>query len=311
MRQLKLSMDGLIAVVTVAQEGSMERARKVLNLGRSTVDKQILTVEAEAGAELFDRHGGRWILNERGKLFAPKASQSILYARMGLELVQSHVRLRTNRLLVGYSTFLHPQLINVIKHIRLERQEDLLISYESWLTEDILKGVLQGELHIGFGFLPIKDPELLVHQVFEEPLVVCLPKEHPLSTKGKVLIRPEELEGLPMIAVGRRAHPPLIEQKEDHFRFLGFRLNVVEECFSPNEALWYVAQGNHVCLLPESEARASEEVIVKPLSDLSFTQKSGVFVRQDHDDAIVEDFLAVVRKDTNALQKRLAATRGK
>ncbi len=78
MRQLNLSMEGLIAVVTVAQEGSLERAGRVLGLGRSAVGKQVGIVEAEVGAPLFDRHGGRWVLNEEGRLFAPKASQSIL-----------------------------------------------------------------------------------------------------------------------------------------------------------------------------------------------------------------------------------------
>jgi hypothetical protein len=93
MRQLNLSMEGLIAVVTVAQEGSLERAGKVLSLGRSAVGKHVGIAEAEVGAPLFDRHGGRWVLNEEGRLFAPKASQSILYARISLDLVQSHVKL--------------------------------------------------------------------------------------------------------------------------------------------------------------------------------------------------------------------------
>ncbi len=189
MRRLDLSMEGLIAVVTVAQEGSLERAGKVLSLGRSAVGKHVVTVEKEVGAPLFDRHGGRWVLNEEGRLFAPKASQSILYARMGLDLVQSHVKLQTNRLFVGYSTFLHPRLINVIKHIRFEQRKDARIEFESWLTGGILNAVLQGELHVGFGFLPIREPELLVYEVFEEPLVVCLPSSHPLSAKHT--IRPE------------------------------------------------------------------------------------------------------------------------
>jgi len=90
MRQLNLSMEGLIAVVTVAQEGSLERAGQVLGLGRSAIGKQAVIVETEVGAELFDRRSGRWVLNEEGRLFAPKASQSILYARMGMDLVQSH-----------------------------------------------------------------------------------------------------------------------------------------------------------------------------------------------------------------------------
>jgi DNA-binding transcriptional LysR family regulator len=302
MRQLNLSMEGLIAVVTVAQEGNLERAGKVLGLGRSAVGKHVGIVEAEVGTPLFDRHGGRWVLNEEGRLFAPKASQSILYARMGLDLVQSHVKLQTNRLFVGYSTFLHPRLIDVIKHIRLEQRNDVRIEYESWLTGGVLNGVLQGELHVGFGFLPVKEPELLVYEVFEEPLVVCLPSNHPLSVKHA--IRPEELEGLPMIAVGRRAISSVCGEMEDYFRSLGIELNFVEECFSSNEALHSVAQGSNLCLLIESQARSNAGVVVRSLSDRLFTHKCGVFVRQDHDDATVENFLSIVRQRTDALRNR-------
>jgi DNA-binding transcriptional LysR family regulator len=302
MRQLNLSMEGLIAVVTVAQEGSLERAGQVLGLGRSAIGKQVVTVETEVGAELFDRRNGRWVLNEEGRLFAPKASQSILYARMGMDLVQSHVKLQTNQLLVGYSTFLHPRLIDVIKHIRLERRTDVRIQYESWLTEAIVNGVVKGELHAGFGFLPIKDPELLVQEVFEEPLVVCLPNGHPLSVKHS--IRPEALEGLPMIATGRRPLPLLCEETEDYFRALGLELNFVEECFSSIEALHSVGQGTGICLLPASLSRSGDGVVVRPLSDRLLTHKYGVFVRQGQDDATVEDFLNLVRQRTDALRER-------
>jgi DNA-binding transcriptional LysR family regulator len=59
-------MEGLIAVVTVAQEGSLERAGKVLGLGRSAISKQVGIVETEVGTPLLGRHGGRWVLNEEG-----------------------------------------------------------------------------------------------------------------------------------------------------------------------------------------------------------------------------------------------------
>jgi DNA-binding transcriptional LysR family regulator len=130
-----LANTGQIQTKTVAQERSLEQVGKVLGLGKSAIGKHVGIVEAEVGTPLFDRHGGRWVLNEEGRLFAPKASQSILYARMGLDLVQSHVKLQTNRLFVGYSTFLHPRLIDVIKHIRLEQRNNVRIEYESWLTE--------------------------------------------------------------------------------------------------------------------------------------------------------------------------------
>lgn len=302
MRPLNLSMEGLIAVVTVAQEGSLERAGQVLGLGRSAMGKQIVSIETEVGTELFERHNGRWVLNQEGRLFAPKASQSILYARMGLDLVQSHVKLQTSRFFVGYSTFLHPRLIDVIKHIRLERHTDVRIEYESWLTEAIVNGVIKGELHAGFGFLPVKDPELLVQEIFEEPLVVCLPNGHPLTVKHS--IRPDFLEDLPMIAMGRRPLPLWCEETEDYFRSLGIELNFVEECFSSIEALHSVGQGTGICLLPASLARSGDGVVVRPLSDRMFTHEYGVFIRKDSDNGIVEDFLNLVRQRTDALRER-------
>ncbi len=60
-----------------------------------------------------------------------------------------------------------------------------------------------------------------------------------------------------MIAVGRRAISLMCSEMEDYFRSLGIELNFVEECFSSNEALHSVAQGNNLCLLPESQARSS------------------------------------------------------
>ncbi len=302
MRPLNLSMEGLIAVVTVAQEGNLERAGQVLGLGRSALGKQIVSIETEVGTELFERRNGRWVLNQEGRLFAPKASQSILYARMGLDLVQSHVKLQTSRFFVGYSTFLHPRLIDVIKHIRLDRHKDVRIEYESWLTEAIVNGVVKGELHAGFGFLPVKDSELLVQELFEEPLVVCLPIGHPLTVKHS--IRPESLEGLPMIAMGRRPLPLWCEEIEDYFRSLGIELDFVEECFSSIEALYSVTQGTGICLLPASLARSGDGVVVRPLADRLFTHKYGVFVRKDCDDDTIEDFLNVVRQRTDVLRER-------
>lgn len=72
------------------------------------MNKQIISLEEEVGTPLFDRWRGRWILNEDGRLLAAKAFQAILEICTGVDLVQSHVRLRTDHLAVGYSTILSP-----------------------------------------------------------------------------------------------------------------------------------------------------------------------------------------------------------
>src|SRR6185312_17056303 len=100
---------------------------------------------------------------------------------MGVDLVQAHVRLRTDHLSVGYSIFLSPILIGIIRQARLKRHNDVKIKYESLLAQSAVESVARGEIDIGFGHLPIKEPGLLVRKVFEEPLAICLPEGHALT----------------------------------------------------------------------------------------------------------------------------------
>ncbi len=296
MRPLNVSLEGLIALVTIAQEGSLERGGRTLGLDRSTIGKQIGGLEQAVGTTLFDRWRGRWILNEDGRLLAARAFQAILEIRTGIDLVQSHVRLRTDHLAVGYSTFLSPILIGIIRQVELKRHGDVTIEYESRLTESSVEKVVRGELDAGFGYLPIREPDLLVRKVFEEPLAVCLPEGHKLAAKRS--IPPATLEGLPMIAIGRHAVPLRFEETENHFHSLGIELRYVEDCLSSVEALASVARGTGVCLLPVSRARSGDGVIVRPLEDRLLTYKSGVFVRQDTENPSVQDFLEIVMQQT-------------
>jgi DNA-binding transcriptional LysR family regulator len=302
MRRVDVTLEGLIALVTVAQEGSLERGGKTLGLSRSATGKQISTLEQAVGAKLFEHRRGRWILNEDGKLLVPEAFQSILHAHMGVDLVQSHVRLRMDCFSVGYSTFLSPVLIGIIKEARLKRRSDVKITYESLLTESSVEKVVRGGIEVGFGYLPIKEPELLVRKVFEEPLVVCLPEGHALTVKQS--ISPEALEGQPMISIGRREVPLRFEETEEHFRSLGVELQYVEDCFSSLEALASVVRGTGACLLPVSRARSGDGIVVRPLEDRLLTYKSGVFVRQENEEESIKDFLQLILQRTAPYRKR-------
>jgi DNA-binding transcriptional LysR family regulator len=54
MRPLNVSLEGLIALVTVAQEGSLLRGRRTLGLGKSAVGNR-LRLEEAVGTPLFGK----------------------------------------------------------------------------------------------------------------------------------------------------------------------------------------------------------------------------------------------------------------
>lgn len=303
MRPLNITMEGFLALVAVAQEGSLERGGESLGLSRSAIGRHITTLERAVGAVLFEERRGKWVLNKEGQILAPKAFESILQARIGVELVQAQVRLRTDHFAVGYSTYLSPVLIGIIKQLQLKRHGDIQIEYESRFTKSAVEGVMRGELDAGFGYLPIREPDLLVQKIFEEPLMVCMPKGHALQAKQS--IPPAILEDEPMIAVGRHALSLRFEETEHHFLSLGIKLRFVEDCLSSTEALASTARGTGLCLLPVSLARSGNGVVVRPLEDYVFTCRSGVFVRQaDSEDEKIKDFLQLVLQRTTSYRQR-------
>lgn len=303
MRPLNVTLEEFLALVTVAQEGSLERGGDVLGLSRSAIGRHIAALEEAVGTTLFEKRRDRWVLNKKGQLLTPKAFEAILHARVGVELVQAQVRLEAAHFAVGYSTYLSPVLIGIVKQIGLKRHGDVQVEYKSQFTRSVVEGVVRGELDAGFGYLPIREPDLLVREVFEEPLWVCMAERHLLQEKQS--IAPDMLEGLPMVAVGRSALPLRFEETNNHFLSLGIKLWFVEDCLSFTEALASVARGAGICLLPASLARSGSGVVTRPLEDCVYTYRSGVFVRQeDSEDETIKDFLQLALQRTTPYRRR-------
>ena len=77
MRRLKITMEELLALVAIAEEGSLERAGEAPGLSRSAMGKQIGALEQAVGAPFFDHRRGKWIRNEEGRIFIPEAFDAL------------------------------------------------------------------------------------------------------------------------------------------------------------------------------------------------------------------------------------------
>jgi DNA-binding transcriptional LysR family regulator len=77
MRQLKVTMDGQIAVLAVAGKGSFEAAGKYLGIGKSAVRKRVRSVENELGVPVFRIVGKGMVPSEAGSLYLRSARESV------------------------------------------------------------------------------------------------------------------------------------------------------------------------------------------------------------------------------------------
>ena len=294
-------MDGQVAVLAVAERGSFEAAGKYLDIGKSAARKRVQSVEGELGTHLFRAEGKGMVLTEVGALYILSARESVRQAFLGVDRVHAFLRLQTNELRIGYSTHLNTKLLDIIRRIQPKGIDSISVTREGLMTQQAVDGVLQGDLHVGFGILPILEPELSARLLMEEPLVACLPVGHRLATRAT--IRPEELAEEPMVSVMRKALPGRHEDIAMHFESLGVSLRFVAEAFSLKEALWLVTQGAGISLMTKFSASSYRyDVVVRPLSDRLLTVKSGVFTRRDHVQKLVSDFVELAWVETATLR---------
>lgn len=301
MRQLKVTMDGQIAVLAVAEKGSFEAAGKYLGIGKSAIRKRVQSIERELGTPVFRAIGKRMLLTEAGSLYILSARESIRQAWLGLDRVHALLRAQTNDLRIGYSTYLNSRLLDIVRRIQPQGVSSLSVTRESLMTYQAVAGVLQGDFHVGFGIIPLLEPDLSTRLLLEEPLMACLPAGHRLSTR--TTIRPEDLEKEAVVSLSRKGLPGRHQEIVTHFESLGVSLKFVADAYSVKEALWLVTQGAGVSLMTKFSATAyRNDVVVRPLSDRLLTVKSGIFTRRDHDQKLIHDFVNLAWAETATLR---------
>lgn len=299
MRIPSLTIDVLVAVIALVERRTFESAGEELSLSASAVHKRVRMAENLLGQRLFIGTDEGLLLTKEGQVFYPDAVRTVEQALLAEEKMKSFAKLNAGRLLVGHSTFLPPKLLGFVMRLNDDLPAEMRIEHFPGLTASLAKRVVDGTLHAAFGDLSVAHPALLSHQLLEEPLVVCMPKSHALAVKP--LIRFQDLNDVPLIAVAREPSPAQHQEIEEHFEGSGVRLNIVADAFGPPEALNMVEQNMGICLLGASAAK-SPSIIAKPLSIRTLTRKMGLYVREDNRHPALNEFI-------NLVLRKIAQTR--
>jgi LysR family transcriptional regulator, hydrogen peroxide-inducible genes activator len=172
--------------VAVANEGSFSRAAAREHVAQPSLSQQIQKLEAEMGQPLFDRLPRKVVLTEPGKCFlehARKILTGITDARRCVDELELDV---AGQLSVGaiptIALYLLPALIGEFQHqhpkVRFEIFEDT--------TESLAQRLEDGTLDVVLASTCDENPALERHSLGNEPLLILLPKKHPLARKKKV-----------------------------------------------------------------------------------------------------------------------------
>jgi LysR family transcriptional regulator, benzoate and cis,cis-muconate-responsive activator of ben and cat genes len=286
------SLQQLLFLEAVLEEGSFVRAADRLHTTHSTISRGLKGLSSGLGVSLFDKtlHGMR--LSSVGRVYGAHIRDSLEQARLAFDLARYEATLHQRPFYVGHSPDMHGGLLLVLEQITLPGTETPPVVLRSDPTMRLVWRVRRGELQAGFGVLPIVDNALWIERVAHEPFSVCLPEHHRLAANSRLSAR--ELSGETLVWIPRNSHRLFYDQVVKYLLTLKFDPRRFLEAYTITQALDFAAHGAGVALVPQSASRFQRPgVLFKPLTDDLLRIETALFVRKDQMRSSVKDFVAV------------------
>jgi LysR family transcriptional regulator, low CO2-responsive transcriptional regulator len=184
-----VDIDQLIAFDRIVREGSFSRAAWVLHIAQPTISARIRALEQAVGGPLFARSSRRVSLTALGASFLPYAQRALEVLNEGVAAAQQVQGGQRGRLTIGVlgslaGCFLAPALA------QFQREHPHVDCYaRAGSHQQIVELLCDGVVELGLIAWPAIDPlnvELTALFELHEPVVLVVPRSHPLAGRARV-----------------------------------------------------------------------------------------------------------------------------
>jgi len=262
----------------VARHGTFTRASEIEHVAQPSLSKQILKLEAELGAPLFDRLPRSARLTAFGRAFLPKAERILSELEDAkTEILEMGGEERGDVVLGVIPTiasYLLPRLLTSFSR----RHRRVTVKVVEDITTELLSRLRNGSVDVAIVALPIPGDDMSCQQLFEEGFYAVLPEEHPRARQSS--IRMSELKNDPFLLL-----------KEGHC----FRDSLIAACrqskMTPNVVfesgqfatiLAMVSAGMGVSAVPAMAVQTMPGCQYVKIADRNGTRKIGMIRLRQH-----------------------------
>ncbi len=197
-----VSIRQLEYLIGVAEEGHFGRAAERLNVSQPTLSHQLKALEERLGTALLDRAG-------RGVSVTPAGREIVDRARAVLREVQElkHVAALASsgplgRVRFGVSPTLGPYLMPQVIASLHRDVPDLKLLIREGIPDRQIGEIAHGGIDMILAPMPVRGEHLHVEHLFDEPLAVIAPPEHPFVKRDSIALG--ELAGATFVTIDRR-----------------------------------------------------------------------------------------------------------
>jgi len=269
-----------VCALVLSEEGNLGRTAERLNTSQTNAGRKVKALEKSWEIEFFRRIRSGFEMTEHGRAAMRELRTGLehlerAFAHASYSAVRKHMPFR-----IGHSLYIHEKVLPYLQRQGPPGATFSRVVLRSDTTIRLMKRVLRGELHVGFGVMPILDKDLWVVPIAQEYFGVCIPNTHPL--KDRLRISARDLAGERIYWMPRSVHPAFYNQVTGYLISVGHQLRNIHEGRAIIEGIDLAAHKFGVALVPQSAERFQRPgVLFKPLTDKLIRIETVLFARQD------------------------------
>ncbi|MGM3173228.1 LysR family transcriptional regulator [Dickeya lacustris] len=242
--------------IAVAEELHFGRAAEKLHISQPPLSQQIQILEAQLGAQLFERNNRNVRLTQAGAQFLKEAWAIIHQVNQAAERTRRIQRGEIGELNIGFTSsapFVKPVSRGLLQF--RQRYPEVHIQMQEINTKQQIAPLLDGKLDLGvMRNNPL--PEMLHHQLLlHEPMVAVVHEEHPLATMPTGKISIQQLAQEPFVFFAREVGTALYDEVLTLLKKYGITPYITQEVGEAMTIIGLVSAGLGVSLLPASFCR--------------------------------------------------------
>lgn len=175
--------------VAVAEELNFTKAAQRMCTVQPSLSQQIKDLEQEVGVQLLVRTNRKVELTEEGKAFLKEALLCLEHAKKAIHDARQISKFNQDHLNIGFIPVAEMKVFPYIMPNIRAHFPSLTINFQSLTDELQFQALKKGEIDIAFTRYIDENEELESLQVFQEPLMLIVPKDASVMSAKQVNIR--------------------------------------------------------------------------------------------------------------------------
>jgi len=280
--------------VAVAEERSVGKAARRLNMAQPPLSVHIKNLEAAVGTPLFRRAASGMEITEAGNALYKRAKEALLLANEGFDAARAIGSGSRGRLTVGTMLVLSYLVLPRLENMLRTRLPDVEIQYVELNAVNNLSAIANSEVSVAICIPPIAQAGIAAERIGTQPLMLAVRADSPLARLSSIPL--ERLSGLPLIGLpvpGGDVDKSVIASM---LRRHDVSMPIAQRVETMVSALALVLAGKGVAILPAcAQIGRPPGLVFRPFRHVDAKMDIAACWRSDWESPLIEPFLACAR----------------